>query len=424
MLDASNPAVSQTDTAIAQSAIEPASLVIAIADCSDYTASAIFDDPTGDWDQDGQSNVSEFYQQLDPCTAQVAQAVDSPDDAGSTLGSLAVEAVDYEGAADADAPVDSTVVDDGVSPEAQAVATVTCPAYSVQDIFSDPSGDWDGDGISNIIEFDNLLDPCTYDGNVPSTLESASIPSTVNTDSENVCPAFSVADVQADPNGDWDNDGASNLDEFYNRFDPCEYDADATQSAGVGAAPIGADTTPCPTYGVQDVFADPGGDWDQDRISNLAEFNSQLDPCAFDIPEPTPTPTPTTATATVPTPTPAGSSDDDQPASGPAIDDAWLGTFSQLVVTDLIEGSGDQAVVGSSLSVQYVGVLASDGTEFDSSWSRGAQPFNFTLGQGAVITGWDEGLIGMRVGGRRLLQIPAAKAYGSQSQGSVIGPNL
>ena len=199
MLDASNPAVSQTDTAIAQSAIEPASLVIAIADCSDYTASAIFDDPTGDWDQDGQSNVSEFYQQLDPCTAQVAQAVDSPDDAGSTLGSLAVEAVDYEGAADADAPVDSTVVDDGVSPEAQAVATVTCPAYSVQDIFSDPSGDWDGDGISNIIEFDNLLDPCTYDGNVPSTLESASIPSTVNTDSENVCPAFSVADVQADP---------------------------------------------------------------------------------------------------------------------------------------------------------------------------------------------------------------------------------
>ena len=106
-------------------------------------------------------------------------------------------------------------------------------------------------------------------------------------------------------------------------------------------------------------LADPGGDWDQDRISTWpnSTVNSIRAPSTYPNPrrlQPQPR-----RSATVPTPTPAGSSDDDQPASGPAIDDAWLGTFSQLVVTDLIEGSGDQAVVGSSLSVQYVGVLAS-----------------------------------------------------------------
>lgn len=83
---------------------------------------------------------------------------------------------------------------------------------------------------------------------------------------------------------------------------------------------------------------------------------------------------------------------------------------SELVVDDLVEGDGAVAEIGSTLTVDYTGVSLSDGTEFDSSWER--EPFQFTLGDGEVIAGWDQGLAGMRTGGRRRLVVPPDLAYG------------
>jgi peptidylprolyl isomerase len=95
----------------------------------------------------------------------------------------------------------------------------------------------------------------------------------------------------------------------------------------------------------------------------------------------------------------------------------------KLEVKDLVKGKGAAAKSGDDLSVQYVGVLYKNGKEFDSSWSRGAQPFDFTLGTGGVIPGWDKGVPGMRVGGRRELIIPAKLAYGAEGSPPDIGPN-
>jgi FKBP-type peptidyl-prolyl cis-trans isomerase len=84
-----------------------------------------------------------------------------------------------------------------------------------------------------------------------------------------------------------------------------------------------------------------------------------------------------------------------------------------LVAQDLIVGTGKEATDGDTVDVQYVGVLRDNGKEFDSSWSRGAKPFSFALGAGSVIQGWDQGVAGMKVGGRRRLIIPADLAYGA-----------
>tara|TARA_Y100000748_G_scaffold266380_1_gene236749 strand:+ start:377 stop:1318 length:942 start_codon:yes stop_codon:yes gene_type:complete len=94
-----------------------------------------------------------------------------------------------------------------------------------------------------------------------------------------------------------------------------------------------------------------------------------------------------------------------------------------LEAEDIVEGSGPEASAGSFLVMQYVGVSCSTGVQFDASWDRG-QPFSFELGAGKVIKGWDEGIAGMAVGGRRLLTIPPEKAYGTSGSGSgSIGPN-
>ena len=89
---------------------------------------------------------------------------------------------------------------------------------------------------------------------------------------------------------------------------------------------------------------------------------------------------------------------------------------------DLIVGTGDEAVAGKKVTVQYVGVSQKTKKQFDASWDRGA-PFSFILGQGNVIQGWDQGVPGMKVGGRRKLVIPSELAYGSRGAGSVIGPD-
>jgi peptidylprolyl isomerase len=94
----------------------------------------------------------------------------------------------------------------------------------------------------------------------------------------------------------------------------------------------------------------------------------------------------------------------------------------QLVVKDLIKGTGAVAQSGNQVTVQYVGVDYKTGKQFDASWDRG-QPFPFQLGAGQVIPGWDRGVAGMRLGGRRELIIPAPLAYGAQGQPPAIGPN-
>jgi FKBP-type peptidyl-prolyl cis-trans isomerase len=94
-----------------------------------------------------------------------------------------------------------------------------------------------------------------------------------------------------------------------------------------------------------------------------------------------------------------------------------------LKVEDLIEGKGQAAKSGDKVSVRYVGVLYNNNKEFDSSWKRGKAPFQLTLGQGQVIQGWDRGLIGMKVGGRRRLTIPPDLAYGAQGQPPTIPAN-
>lgn len=94
----------------------------------------------------------------------------------------------------------------------------------------------------------------------------------------------------------------------------------------------------------------------------------------------------------------------------------------QLVTNDLEEGSGAEAKAGDEITVQYVGVNFKNGKEFDSSWSR-SEPFTFTLGEGFVIPGWEEGFEGMKVGGRRELVIPPELGYGSTGSPPAIPPN-
>lgn len=101
------------------------------------------------------------------------------------------------------------------------------------------------------------------------------------------------------------------------------------------------------------------------------------------------------------------------PIEGPA--------SAELKIIDLEVGTGPEAVAGKTVAVHYVGVAHSSGEEFDSSYDRGA-PLDFPLGARRVITGWDTGLIGMKVGGRRRLEIPPHLAYGDRGAGGVIGP--
>jgi peptidylprolyl isomerase len=105
----------------------------------------------------------------------------------------------------------------------------------------------------------------------------------------------------------------------------------------------------------------------------------------------------------------------------PEIDRPTGNAPTDLEVTDLWEGDGAVAKSGDTVAVHYVGVAWSSGEEFDSSWNRGT-PLRFRLGVGQVIAGWDQGVQGMKVGGRRQLVIPAHLAYGDRGAGGAIAP--
>jgi len=91
---------------------------------------------------------------------------------------------------------------------------------------------------------------------------------------------------------------------------------------------------------------------------------------------------------------------------------------NELTATDEVVGTGAEAQAGSTVSVRYTGMLP-DGSVFDTTANRGNEPFTFVLGQGSVIQGWDQGLIGMKEGGKRRLIIPPAMGYGSQGVGPI-----
>ena len=94
----------------------------------------------------------------------------------------------------------------------------------------------------------------------------------------------------------------------------------------------------------------------------------------------------------------------------------------QLEIDDIVVGEGDEAASGHIVEVHYVGVSWKDGKQFDASWDRG-DTFKFGLGKGQVIAGWDQGVAGMKVGGRRRITIPPNLAYGKRGAGGVIGPD-
>ena len=94
---------------------------------------------------------------------------------------------------------------------------------------------------------------------------------------------------------------------------------------------------------------------------------------------------------------------------------------ADLVIEDIVLGDGPEAKAGDSISAHYVGVAHATGEEFDASWNRGS-PLEFRLGVGQVIKGWDLGIVGMKVGGRRKLTIPPDLAYGDRGAGAAIKP--
>jgi peptidylprolyl isomerase len=124
--------------------------------------------------------------------------------------------------------------------------------------------------------------------------------------------------------------------------------------------------------------------------------------------------TKTTAAATTPTSGELSKEPTVTPPSGPAP--------AKLETKELIVGTGAEAKAGDSVTVNYVGVLYKDGKKFNASWETG-KPFTFTLGKGEVIKGWDQGIVGMKVGGRRELIIPASLAYGAAGRPPTIPKN-
>jgi peptidylprolyl isomerase len=123
---------------------------------------------------------------------------------------------------------------------------------------------------------------------------------------------------------------------------------------------------------------------------------------------------PTSTTAKTPTTGPLSKEPTVTPPSGPAP--------TKLVTKELIAGTGAEAKSGDTVTVNYVGVLYKGGKEFDASWKRN-EPFSFPLGKGQVIKGWDQGIPGMKVGGRRELIIPASLAYGAAGSPPTIPAN-
>lgn len=155
-----------------------------------------------------------------------------------------------------------------------------------------------------------------------------------------------------------------------------------------------------------------------------SDESAAASPAATEAPTEAATPEATEASPAGPTEGDAGVKVTGKLGAEPKITVPSGGTApTALTYKDLKVGKGPEAAAGQTVDVQYTGVLFKDGTKFDASWDRGGEPFSFGLGQGQVIPGWDQGVAGMKKGGRRLLVIPPDLAYGDQGAGGVIGPN-
>lgn len=143
-------------------------------------------------------------------------------------------------------------------------------------------------------------------------------------------------------------------------------------------------------------------------LSNQKIENSQISLTPTIYPSPTQTPTTNASTSAIIT---------GQPATAGANMDNVISTGSGLQIQDLVVGTGQEVKSGDTVTVNYLGTLV-NGTKFDSSYDRN-QPFSTQIGVGQVIKGWDEGIVGMKVGGKRKLIIPASLGYGSQPAGSI-----
>ena len=173
--------------------------------------------------------------------------------------------------------------------------------------------------------------------------------------------------------------------------------------AGLGLATLGAAALLAGCGSSESSSIVPGNESD---TSSVPHVKGETTPAAAS--------TPATSTVKTPTSGPLSTEPKVTPPGGAAP--------TKLVVKDLIKGTGPEAKAGQSVTVNYVGVLFNGGKEFDASWKR-SEPFTFTLGQGQVIPGWDKGVAGMRVGGRRELIIPAELAYGKRGSPPTIPPN-
>lgn len=190
---------------------------------------------------------------------------------------------------------------------AEAAPKSPCPRYSISDIHADPDGDWDRDGISNNDELYHLgLDPCVHDSQDHCNSGSPYCKYRYEKTVNRLCSSvhWRFFAFEVFPEADFDHDGVSNLDEFFAGTNPCKFDAPKTVS-----------WSPCPAWTAQHVYNDPNGDWDKDGRSNIHELNYRTNPCAYDYtvfyyaPAPAPTvrlPHVTVKpTAPAPRPTPA-----------------------------------------------------------------------------------------------------------------------
>ena len=187
-----------------------------------------------------------------------------------------------------------------------APKTNPCPHFSIQDVFDDPNGDWDHDHVTNSVELYNGLKPCVAD----SSTFCASQPTlcTVTHNHTSTCASghWTWNGVNANPNGDWDNDGVSNRTEALNGANPCDHPCPNWTATDVALNPNGSWDNdgisnaveawqgtnpcsghyyhnPCPHWTAKDVHSMPGHDWDGDGVSNRNEVKQGTNPCVKDV---------------------------------------------------------------------------------------------------------------------------------------------
>lgn len=189
-----------------------------------------------------------------------------------------------------------------LTPEASAQRGTPCPSYSIQDVFNDPAGNWDGDQVNNSDELYNGLNPCIVDTNA-FCVNGGNALCIYYTFTYTGYPTACQASIDAYPTGDYDGDGIRNIDEVRNGANPCTHPCPNPSSADLALNPNGSwdndgisnaievsqgtnpcngyTYNPCPYYSLAQVTAMPSLDWDRDGATNADEVRAGLNPCQF-----------------------------------------------------------------------------------------------------------------------------------------------